>query len=274
MMMKHLVLALVWLGCMPAWLQAEQVLSGLDFQSGEWTMVGVPVHNYKMLPVQRDLGTFLSQDRQLMQRLQHRWDLEPTYEDNCDYHYTLKFYRNGLLQRTMQLNLYCGYITHEGLSYRFESQEFEQLRVAAAPAKWSRITFGDLGVLQRAIQVLEREPGVYWYEDVQQYRYSGYCMLNVEGLPWDTDPDSLRTVVADRVRTVTGRNDFYLQEYFRIIRDDELQVRYTLNCEQDLARRLAGRTYMDWRSHLHNRDSVRIVAIGIDEQAYRRLMSH
>ncbi|RMG54958.1 MAG: hypothetical protein D6722_28420 [Bacteroidetes bacterium] len=272
-MRKAWLIALMCLSFQPLTLSAEHVLGGLNFHTGNWTMVGVPVHNYRMLPVQQDLGTFISQDRQLMTQLQQSWDLEPTYEDNCDYHYTLKFYQDGILRQTMSLNLYCGYITHEGLSYRFSSDEFERLRISAQPAKWSRITFGDMGVLKRAIEVLEDAPGVYWYDDVQQYRFSGYCMLNVTGLPWNTDVDSLRHVVANRVRMFTGRDDFYLQEYFRIIRGDELQVRYTLNCEQDLAHLLTGRTYMNWRSHLANQDSVRIVAIGIDEQAYRRLMN-
>ena len=39
-----------------------------------------------------------------------------------------------------------------------------------------------------------------------------------------------------------------------------------------LAQRLEGNLTLDWRSHLHNKDSVSILAIGIDEKRYRKLM--
>ena len=34
----------------------------MDFSSGDWALVGVPVHNYRMMPIQEELGTFVTKD--------------------------------------------------------------------------------------------------------------------------------------------------------------------------------------------------------------------
>jgi hypothetical protein len=271
--MRTLLLSILLWGLTLAPAHAYRILDQLDFSSGEWTLIGVPLHNYKQLPIQQELGTFMLRDVDLMQRLQREWDFEMTFDDKCDYHYALKFYRDGKLLRTIDLNLYCGYLTYEGLSYRFEPQEFERIRRQAEQVSWSRITFGDLGILTEAVKTLDQRKEVFWYEDVHQYTYPGFFMLSLNGLPWHTNRDSLMAVVRDKLIERTQSRDFYLQEYFHVIRDQQLFVRYVVNCDLDLSARLDPRyVHVSWRSHLHNRDSISILAIGIDEQRYRNIM--
>lgn len=269
--MQKIWLAFLWLMLALLPVRAERILADLDFSQGDWTLVGVPMHNYRMLPVQSDLGTFICKDLDLLRRLQRDWDLGLTFDDKCDYHYSLKFYQNGELRETLDLNLYCGYITFQGLSYVLQPDEFERIRMAARRVPWSRITFKDLEVLKSAIQTLAKADDVYWYEDVRQYEYPGFFMLSVNNVPWSTDRDSLLQVVQAKLEREVGTDDFYLQEYFHVIRDERMFVRYLVNSEPDLASGLDN-IYMGWRSHLYDRDSVSVLAIGIDEQRYRRLM--
>ena len=252
---------------------AHKVIGDLDLTSGQWALVGIPVHNYRMLPIQRSLSTFITKDVSFIQEVQRRWDLEKTFDDKCDYHYELKLYRNGHLQRTLKVNLHCGYITVDGLSYTFSPSEFERFRKFAKPIDWSRISFGDIGMLKRAIKALDTSPGVYWYDDVKQYYYSGFFLVSVNGLYWDSDLDSLYQAVHTEVRRTVRSDNFYLQKYYHTVRGDRMFVRYIVNCEPPLASRYnRSNKYMDWRSHLEGKDSVRVVAIGVDRKRYWQLV--
>jgi len=269
-MRERLICLLISLAFIPS-IQATHVLEGLNFSSGEWALIGVPVHNYKNLPVQEELGTFICEDVNLMHSLQQEWDLDMTFDDKCDYHYALKFYRNGELVRTLDLNLYCGYITFDGLSYGFAPQQFERIRQQARQVAWSRISFSDISLLKKAINTLQESQEVYWYEDVNQYTYPGFFMLSLNHLPWDTDRDSLKQVVAQKIERRVHSQDFYLQEYYYIIRGDKMFVRYIVNCEESLSESLEG-LHMGWRSHMRDGKIVSILAIGIDEEDYREMM--
>lgn len=253
---------------------ADKVISDLNFLKGDWAIVGVPVHNYQMLPIQNELKTFLSKDRALMLEIQAKWDLPVTFEDKCDYHYALKFYKDGLLMKTLKLNLYCGYLASDGLAYEFNPAEFERFRTRSAPVGWSRISFADLGRLKDAVSKLDRADEVYWYEDVEPYRYSGFFMVSANRLPWNADLDSLEQAVHKMIRKRGGSNQFYLKKYYHLIQGDHLFARYLVNCEESLANKIdQGNQYLGWRSHLHNTDSVRIVAIGINQRRYWELMN-
>ncbi len=251
---------------------AKKVIEDLDFDTGDWALIGVPLHNYKSLPIQRDLGTFITKDRAFMQQIQQSWDLALTFEDKCDYHYALKFYREGELINTIKLNLHCGYLTSDGFSYSFNPSEFERFKQHAKPISWSRISFGDLDLLKKAIQRLDKTKGVYWYEDIDQYRYPGYFMLSVNGLPWSSNLDSLHTTIQAQIQAQVNSDRFYLKKYYHVFRYDYIHVRYIVNCEESLAKRVEMKQALGWRSHLAGRDSVRIVAIGVDEQKYWKIM--
>ncbi|RMG17230.1 MAG: hypothetical protein D6730_24220 [Bacteroidetes bacterium] len=270
-MKKIPLFTFLWLICILT-AHSRHVFGHLNFAQGQWALVGVPLHNYKALPVQKELGTFITKDATFMQQIQQDWDLEMTFEDKCDYHYALKFYLDGKLVETAKLNLYCGYLTVDGFSYTFDPQEFERFKQHANPIHWSRISFADLHLLKKAIQKLDTTEDVYWYEDVQQYQYPGYFMFGINALPWSADLDSLYQAVTAQIRIQTHSSDFYLQKYYHLIRGDYLYVRYILNCEPSLAGQLDFKQTLGWRSHLAGKDSVRIVAIGIDEQRYWELM--
>ncbi|MEM6345740.1 MAG: hypothetical protein AAF927_17740 [Bacteroidota bacterium] len=253
-------------------ISAKTILADLALYSGDWALVGVPLHNYQLIPIQQELGTFITTNKSLLTKLQSNWDFEPTLEDDCDYHYSLKFYQDKQLVKTVLLNLHCGYVTVEGRSYRFFPEDFEELKNKANAISWSRISFGDLDVLKKAINTLNNSPEVYWYEDVKQYEYDGFFMLNLNNLPWNTDLDSLQERLQYAIERKTGSTDFYLQEYFHIVQGEKMSARYLVNCDEDTGDRLAAYAMVPWRSHLHNRDSVRILAIGLDRRKYKKLM--
>ena len=256
-------------------LKAEKIIGDLDFNMGDWALVGVPLHNYKKLPIQEELSTFISQDVSLMQKMQQEWDLEMTFEDKCDYHYALKFYQDKKLVRTVTLNLHCGYATYKGLSYAFNPKEFDLVKNHAKSVSWSRISFSDLQLMKQAIQKLSKTQEVYWYEDVNQYNYSGFLMFTLNKLPWNTDMDSLKLAVEDKIFAITQSKSFYLQKYYHLVKGDMLEIRYILNCDEPLATKLADydSSLLAWRSHLHNREKVSILAIGIDENRYWKIMN-
>jgi len=254
-------------------LQAKQILRDLKFNTGKWTLIGVPLHNYQLLPVQKDVGTFMTEDVQLMKDIQAAWDFDITFDDNCDYHYALKFYQDENLVKTLKLNLSCSYITIEGMSYEFQATEFDRFRKNAKPINWSRISFGQLNTLKKAVEKLDDTQGIYWYEDVNQYKYSGYFLIGYNQLPWNADLDSMYQEVSSAIEKSSGSTDFYLKEHFHLVDDEELFVRYYVNCERSFAQMAEMQNiFVPWRSHLETTDSIRIVAIGINEKKYWEIM--
>lgn len=254
---------------------AESVLGGFDFSGGDWALIGVPVHNYQNLPVQSELGTFLTQDKSLLETLQRRWDFDMTFDDKCDYHYSLKLYRDGELMETLMLNLHCGYITLDGFSYYFPINEFDLIKDQARTIPWSRIRFEDPETLKKAITTLDQTEDVYWYDDVQQYMFQGSFMIEVNDLHWNTDRDSLHMVVSDYLFNLSASDDFYLQEFYYLITDGNMVVKYIVNCNEALASQLAEETsaYFRWKSHFQQKNgTISILAIGVDQDRYQDLM--
>ncbi|MEL7340715.1 MAG: hypothetical protein AAGM67_09535, partial [Bacteroidota bacterium] len=66
---------------------AKNILADLTLNKGDWALVGVPLHNYQLIPIQQELGTFITKNKRLLAQLQTDWDFERTFEDDCDYHY-------------------------------------------------------------------------------------------------------------------------------------------------------------------------------------------
>lgn len=254
---------------------AEAVLGDFDFSDGNWALIGVPVHNYQNLPVQNELGTFVTEDPALLNTLQRRWDFEMTFDDKCDYHYSLKLYRDGELKETLMLNLHCGYITLDGFSYSFPAREFDLIKDQARSIPWSRIRFEDPETLKKAITTLDQTEDVFWYEDVQQYMFPGSFMISVNNLHWNTDRDSLHAVVSQYLFDLSSSDDFYLQEYYYLITDGNMVVKYIVNCSESLASQLAEESsaYFRWKSHFQDKDgTISILAIGVDQDRYQDLM--
>ncbi len=210
-----------------------------------------------------------------MKELQTDWDLNLSFDDICDLHYALKIYHNQRLVRTLKLNLHCQYLSFDGFAYSFDPSEFTKFRAYAKPVPWSRIGFQDAQLLRKAIGTLEQRDWVYWYDDVYPYQYPGYFMLAIDELPWDTDRDSLFQVVGMKIMEKTGSRQFYLSEDFHMTRGYKMDIRYLVNCDERLAKKLKKYQHLPWRSHLDNEEGkVYIVAIGINEENFRQLMDN
>ena len=270
--MKNNLIAFLYLLILALPVQARPIISDLDFSKGKWALIGIPLHNYRNLPVQSEMQTFISKDKRFFEELKQKWDFDMTFEDKCDYHYALKFYRDGELVKTLKLNLLCGYINSDGLAFEFDPSEFKTFKYNAERVDWSRISFGDHDNLKKAISVLDKSKEVYWYDEVRQFKYQGFFMISINKLPWSSDRDSLYNKVNDILSYQTRGGDFFLQEYFHEVSGDFLSVRYLVNCDEFLVDMLNGSQYIKWRSHFHNRDSVSVVAIGIDKRKYWKLL--
>lgn len=267
-------LLISWLLTLPT-LHAEAVMGDFDFSEGNWALIGVPVHNYQLLPVQTELGTFVTEDRELLKTLQRRWHFDMTFDDKCDYHYALKLYRDGELMTTYKLNLHCGYITYDGFSYTFPIGEFDLLRDQSRRIPWSRIRFDDPETLKRAIRRLETSEDVYWYDDVEQYMFPGYFMISVNNLPWNADRDSVHREISQYIFELTHSDQFYLKEYYYLVQDGNMYIRYLINCDEQLARMFGEQhsAFFRWRSHFQEANgTVSILALGVDESRFRYLM--
>ncbi|MEZ4686113.1 MAG: hypothetical protein R3B47_08620 [Bacteroidia bacterium] len=270
--MKRFSLLLIILGLLGS-LQARKVLEDFNFREGEWALVGVPLHNYNQLPIQEELGAFILKDVAALVQLQYTWDLSPTFENKCDYHYALKFYKNGELVETIKLNLHCGYLTRDGFSYEFHKQHFSTFKLQAKPVTWSRITFGTVERMKSAISKLSAEPDIYFYEDPNPFKYPGFFTISVNNLPWNTNVDSVDAVVKSALLSESGREDFYVKRQYHYVQGDVMYVRYLVNCDQSFSENIPEeKQILTWRSHFQVVDSVRLVAIGVDEKRYRRIM--
>ncbi|MCI4671510.1 MAG: hypothetical protein MRZ79_25430, partial [Bacteroidia bacterium] len=167
----------------------------------------------------------------------------------------------------------CGYVSLNGLSYSIDPSEFDTFRKNSRPIPWSRITFSEPAMLKKAISVLEKQKDVYWYEDVSPYKFTGYFMINLDGLAWDTDMDSLKALVRQKIVEKSGTQNFYLKEYYRYSHDKVMDIRYLVNCEPYLADLLTKYQYLPWRAHIPNKfTEIHILALGIDEKSFRKLM--
>lgn len=255
-------------------LKADKILNNLDFSSGEWVMVGVPIHNYQFLPIQQEMGTFICKDVNFMKSIQKSWDFEYTNEDKCDYHYTIKLYKNKELVETMTLNLHCGYITYDGLSYTFDPVLFNQFKSVAKPVDWSRINFENDEMLKKAVLTLSKTSDVYWYEDVKQYQYKGFVNMAYSNLPWDINQDSMYNTVVASVKEKLGNSDFYLQQKGYTVNGDLLYMSYILNCDEANAKKLAKQANVitKWKAHIEKGEVIHVVAIGVNESKYKKIM--
>lgn len=254
--------------------KADKILRDIDFSSGEWVMVGVPLHNYQFLPVQEEMGTFICKDVNFMKDIQKNWDFEYTNEDKCDYHYSIKFYKNKDLAQTMTLNLHCGYITYDGLSYAFDPTLFNRFKAVSKPVDWSRINFENDDMLKKAVATLSKTSDVYWYEDVKQYQYKGYLNLAYSNLPWDVNQDSLKAAVENAIKEKTGAKDFYIQQKGYTVNGDFLYMSYQVSCDENVAKKIAKfpNAVTKWKAHIEKGEVVHVVAIGINESKYRKIM--
>lgn len=256
-------------------LQGRKLLDDLDLSEGRWEMVGVSLANYKLLDIQLDLGTFIVKDPKVIRDIQDKWDFEEKFDDYCDYHYALKFYKNGDLQKTLRVNLVCNYITDGGLSYEYNMDDFMAYRRYFSPIRWSRIRFKDVDLLKKSVPILDQAPGVYWYGDVQQYNFDGEFSITVNKLPWNADRDSVIAAISNQFQKRYGREDFYITTKYWLISDDfeTMTLRLNVFCDEDFFVNYQEQNVITrWRDHFSEQSFVQLVVIGMNQKEYYQYM--
>ena len=76
--------------------------------------------------------------------MKKQWNVVPFYQDNCEYHYVLKFYNGKKLIKTLKVNLFCNYVTEDVFSYTFDPIWLTQRRSLYQNVNWSKFSFSDL----------------------------------------------------------------------------------------------------------------------------------
>jgi len=272
--LKRISLFLLAFGLVSS-LQARKLLDDLDLSEGRWELVGVSLANYQLLPIQLDLGTFIVKEPHVLRKMQDEWDFEEKFDDYCDYHYALKFYKNGDLQKTLRVNLVCNYITDGGLSFEYTKSDFMAFRRYFQPIRWSRIRFKDTELLQKSVPILDQAPGVYWYGDVQQYNFDGEFSITVNNLPWNANRDSVIADMTGQYRQRYNREDFYITTKYWLISDDfeTMTLRLNVFCDEDFYVNYKGKDVITrWRNHFSEQSFVQLVVIGMSQKEYYQYM--
>lgn len=252
---------------------AVPMLADLDFTTGRWEMVGVTLHNYKLLPIQEEIGTFVMASKEIMKEMQQTWRFPQIFDDFCDFHYALKFYRDGKLVKTLRLNLDCNYISIGGISYRFDKQLFLKYRYAYKRVSWSRINFKNLVILREAVKRIEAMPNTYMYFDVRPYDFDGYFTIGANGFAWNVDRDSVKNAFIAKIQHITGSNQFYLIPGVYYMKDKDLCLRYEVYCNKDVAMRYRQKDMItDWQAHQQYSETVQIIVVGISRKDYQTIM--
>ncbi|MBX3102005.1 MAG: hypothetical protein KF690_05815 [Bacteroidetes bacterium] len=276
---------LLWLAalCSPGPLFAEPLLADLELEEGVWELAVVSLHNYNASPLQEEYGTFLVRNTHALRQMKQSWQGHPFFEDNCDYHYALKFYQNRKLRKTLLLNLNCQYITEGMFSYTFDPQLLFRFRAYFERVPWSNINYSDIRKLRTAIQRLENQQQFYFYHDVKPYQYDGCFVLKTTGHKPDADRDSLVRVLADYIAWHAESRDFHIVPHLLYLDDrDRLAIRYEVYCNEDLARKYLGREQRNvvawWRSHLEWIDqenkTLTLTVVGISQKRYNQVMGY
>lgn len=254
---------------MIVWLYA--LLAGLDFTEGEWVAIGVSVQNYAPHPLQARYSAFIIRDMAVLNQMQNTWQGTPFYEDYCDYHYVLKFYKNQRLQKTLKLNLRCGYATEGVFSYTFRPEWLEQILPAAKPILWSRVWFHRNENLKPAVQALLEAPEVYFYEEPEPYLYEGRFVIGIDSVSWRIDRDSLDAAVKALVAKYFPPGRAYVRPYFFYL-DDRflLYFRYEVFCDREDFRRYAKALplQVSWQPHIHPGEAKRLIIIGVNRERF------
>lgn len=271
---------------LPSTAAADRILRNLALDDGAtWEIVGLTLHNYQPHPLQKDLGTFVIADVELLQKLQQDWDLRLMFDDYCDWHYSLKIYRNRELVKTLKVNLVCGYITDGAFSYKFNPAQMEVFRDRRLRLPWSRIRYRNLDNLQLALTKLEKRTDVYFYNDIKPFRYNGWFHVGIEKQALRVNRDSLDSAVTAVVKKIGGGDDVYVTSYLMSIDDKSRQLafRYTVYCDEVFAKRFAkaapdattalwvgGRVTrtLPWRAHTVDTPFLQLLVVGITQDKY------
>lgn len=257
-----------WIFC--SLLYAHQVLGGIDFSTGEWSLIGLSIPNYRPLAIQSQYPSFILKDPTLLKQLQTQWVGKLFYEDYCDYHYVLKLYRGQELYKTFKVNLVCGYISEDIFSYTFDPEWLIRYLPYTTRIVYSRVWFRRWESIKRAIQSLAQAKDVYFYEDPKPYLYEGKFVLAVDNQHWQVNRDSLYKVVQKQVLDAFPEGKAYVVPYFFFL-DDKFRInfRFLVYCDKvDFqAARLQGVT-VPWQPHLLPGEEKMLIIMGVNKERF------
>ncbi len=247
------------------------LLGGLNFDEGEWTLVGVSLPNYDPHPLTRQFPAFRLDDKATLKTLQTLWQGRPVYEDYCDYHYVLKLYQGRQLKKTLKVNLRCGYITEGVFSYTFSPEWLTQFQASFKPVLWSRVWFQKNESLRPAVSALLEAPEVFFYEEPEPYLYGGRFILAVDSVPWYANRDSLYQAVQAQIAAAFPPNKAYVRPYFFFL-DDRffLHFRFEVFCNYEDFQRYAARLPVSvrWQPHIQPGEAKRLILIGVNREKF------
>ncbi len=258
-------------------------LKSLELDEGQWEMVGVKLFNYKMLPIQEELGTFICKDIETIKTIANTFEGQYYYEDWCDHHYALKFYQNGQLKKTLKVNLWCDYMTDGVISFHFDPTMLTRHKAKFKPMNWATIKFTDIAMLRRAITKMRQDPSVYLYHDNQEYFHDGYFVVATRPLDLMTNRDSLEREIRRHISRRAGSEEFLIKPFIEFL-DDNMKVsfRYEVYCNEPIfdAYNQAGARYpvtAHWRDHFafwkaEEDPYIKITVMGMTKDKYMEMM--
>ncbi len=253
--------------------EPKAMLGDLDFSDGEWEMVGVSLHNYWIVPIQNEIRHFVLRNREILQDMKKNWVFEQTYNDYCEHHYALRFYKNGKIMKFLKVNLHCGYISDGGLSYKMDSMQFTKYKRYFFPLKLSKVGYRSLNNIRKAINILISQKDVWLYYDHIPYNYDGYFVVKIDSLPWNVNRDSVLLEMKKKIITYTASSDFYLKQYIYFIDEGIQSIRYEVYCSKAIADKVPEKMITaGWRHHFEFTDRIDLVFVGINKREYYQLV--
>lgn len=269
-----LLLFIALISAVPARALDYPLLAGLDFTQGNWSLIGVSLHNAAPIPEQTEWGTFMITDRNQLLAIQEAWRGPLAFNDFCDYHYAIKLYKDDALVKTILLNLRCNYATTEGLAYTFTAEQLHLLKPERR-LPWSRIRFTDMERVRLALARLPRHKQIFFYEPYAELQYDGFVTLALNGRHWREPRVQLMDSLSNLIEASLGHRGFHLEEYAQFT-DDAItyDYRYKLYLNEPSAQRLPpGLATLSWQAHLAHAPHIQLIVVGINERDYRRIMN-
>lgn len=254
---------------------SKQLLKDLDFEEGTWVMVAVSLHNYKLHPYQEKFGTFVMKNQENMKQMKEEWSFDMMFEDYCDYHYAIKFYKDGKLKETFLINLNCNYITKGKLAYHFTPNDLFKFSNDFQRVSWSRVRYKNIQDIQKSVKKLVKATDVYLYNDFKPYDYSGWFVIHKDDLYWNPDKDSLENAVAEEIYQNTGIKNFYIKQYMYYLDEKfKLKMFYYVYSEEALFKKYTLNNVTGaWRKHEEDRGYIQLVVVGVGKKQFYKIIN-
>jgi hypothetical protein len=266
---------------------AHWAFDEFDFRDGAtWELVGVSLYNTVTVPFQDEMKTWIVRDTGALNQMRSTWVFSPYYDDFCEWHYSLKLYRNQKLMKTLRINLHCNYIKDGVLSFVFRPEMLYQYKPHMERINWSSISYYNLQNLRTAAQRFNETDNLYLYDDIRPFLFDGFFVIGLDDLYWRVDRDSIQREVEASVRSCLGSDQFFVEPSFLFLSESftKLSLRYTIYCNETeyytYKRKVPeNNVTAGWRDHfafLPSTDPrarrVQIFVIGMTRNRYAEIM--